>query len=190
MIRVGNMTYFQNYEWYEGLEDGDLKDEALIEKNTSSKDHGDMRIEKERIFTLEEESREDAWSNYLPNDDNDAIQANQERFDDNEPIEDDDDIGDLDDYLIPQDASYYADKEEEIFKKRKSKLLGIPYEKLPTFKSEKFEVIKYSLGPAKEYVAIKEYEYDSWVQTEENMSDVYQEIFRKKDEGWSVTRMT
>ncbi|GKC79779.1 hypothetical protein Tco_1130553, partial [Tanacetum coccineum] len=32
MIRVGNMTYFQNYEWYEGLEDGDLKDEALKEK--------------------------------------------------------------------------------------------------------------------------------------------------------------
>ncbi|GKD88424.1 hypothetical protein Tco_1363931 [Tanacetum coccineum] len=92
--------------WYEGLEDGDLKDEALIEKNTSSKDHGDMRIEKERIFTLEEESSDDAWINYFPNDDNDAIQANQERFDDHEPMEDDDDdddddIRDLDDYLIP-----------------------------------------------------------------------------------------
>ncbi|GJY74363.1 hypothetical protein Tco_0478794 [Tanacetum coccineum] len=50
----------------------------------------------------EEESSENAWSNYLPNDDNDAIQANQERFDDHEQMEgDDDDIGDLDDYLIP-----------------------------------------------------------------------------------------
>ncbi|GJZ73688.1 hypothetical protein Tco_0637834 [Tanacetum coccineum] len=32
MIQVGNMVYFQNYEWYEGLEDGDLKEEALKEK--------------------------------------------------------------------------------------------------------------------------------------------------------------
>nr|GEY84771.1 hypothetical protein [Tanacetum cinerariifolium] len=72
--------------------------------------------------------------------------------------DDDDDIGDLDDYLIPQDASYYVDEEEERFIERKSKLLGIPYEKPPMFKSKKFKVIKYSLGPAKEYVAIKEYE--------------------------------
>ncbi|GKE68250.1 hypothetical protein Tco_1526322, partial [Tanacetum coccineum] len=85
---------------------------------------------------------DDAWINYLPNDDNDAIQANQERFDDHEPMEDDDDdddIGDLDDYLIPQDASYYVDEEEERFKERKNKLLGIPYEKPPTFKSKKFK---------------------------------------------------
>ncbi|GKE10659.1 hypothetical protein Tco_1414210, partial [Tanacetum coccineum] len=39
------------------------------------------------------------------NNKNDAIQANQEWFDDHEPIEDDDDdIRDLDDYLIPKDA--------------------------------------------------------------------------------------
>ncbi|GJZ06493.1 hypothetical protein Tco_0540286 [Tanacetum coccineum] len=45
----------------------------------------------------EKESSEDAWSNYLPNDenraginnDNDAIQANQEWFDEQEPMEDD-----------------------------------------------------------------------------------------------------
>ncbi|GJR02851.1 putative reverse transcriptase domain-containing protein [Tanacetum coccineum] len=139
----------------------------------------------------EEESSEDAWSNYLPNDDNDEIQADQERFDDHEPMEDDDDdIGDLDDYLIPQDASYYVDEKEERFKERKSKLLGIPYEKPPMFKFEKFKVIKYSLGPAGEYVAIKEYEYDIWIQTRENVSQVYQEIFRKKDEGWIVMRTT
>nr|GFA97151.1 hypothetical protein [Tanacetum cinerariifolium] len=77
-------------------------------------------------------------------------------FDDHGPMKgDDDDIGDLDDYLIPQDASYYVDEKEDKFKERKRKLLGIPYEKPPTFKFEKFEVIKYLLGPVKEYVAIK-----------------------------------
>ncbi|GJY14277.1 putative reverse transcriptase domain, reverse transcriptase zinc-binding domain protein [Tanacetum coccineum] len=195
MIQVGNTTYFQNYEWYEGLEDGNFKEEALKEK-LYWKDHGDRRIEKERIFALEEywwgkkeeeESREDAWSNYLPNDDNDAIQVNQERFNDHEPIkddDDDDDIGDMDDYLIPNDASYYVDEEEERFKERRSKLLGIPYKKPLTFKSKKFKVIKYSLGQAEEYLAIKEYEYDIWLRTKENVSRVYQEIFHKKDEGW------
>ncbi|GKB34421.1 hypothetical protein Tco_0879363 [Tanacetum coccineum] len=53
----------------------------------------------------DEESSKDAWSNYLPNDegindDNDAIQASQEWFDDHEPKNDDDDIRDIDDYLI------------------------------------------------------------------------------------------
>ncbi|GJT81514.1 ribonuclease H-like domain-containing protein [Tanacetum coccineum] len=94
MIQVGNMVYFQNYEWYEGLEDGDLKEEASKEKAILEGSWGQGKKE-------EEESREDAWSNYFLNDDNDAIQANQERFDDHEPMKDDDnDIGDLDDYLI------------------------------------------------------------------------------------------
>nr|GEX46170.1 hypothetical protein [Tanacetum cinerariifolium] len=170
-FKTCNMTYFKNYKWYEGLEDGDLKDEALKGK-AILEDHGDMRIEKERIFALEEEeSSEDAWNNYLPNDDNDVIQANQEWFDDHEPMEgDDDNIRDLDDYLILNNASYYIDEEEEGFKERKRKLLGMPYEKQPTSKSKKFDLIKYSLGSAEEYVAIKEYEYDIWVRTKENVS--------------------
>ncbi|GKF17674.1 hypothetical protein Tco_0062592, partial [Tanacetum coccineum] len=103
-----------------------------------------------------EESSEDAWRNYLPNDE--WEHSNQEWFVDHEPIDDDDDdIENLDDYLIPKDTPYYVDEEEEGFKERNSKLLGIMYKKPPTFKSEKLEVIKYSFGPAKEYVAIREY---------------------------------
>ncbi|GJT25292.1 hypothetical protein Tco_0895229 [Tanacetum coccineum] len=57
------------------------------------------------------------------NNDNDLSQTNQEWFDDHERIgDDDDDIGDLDDYLIPKDAPYYVDEEEEGFKERRSKL--------------------------------------------------------------------
>ncbi|GKB97585.1 hypothetical protein Tco_0983722, partial [Tanacetum coccineum] len=150
MIRVGNMVYFQDYEWYEGLEDGDLKEETLNEKSIlkGSWGHENRRgknfcswlkeifrdyheLDYELMLKLkeywwakkeEEESSEDAWSNYLPDDewkhyehttyiktginyDNDSIQTNQEWFDDHEPIgDDDDDIGDLDDYLISKDA--------------------------------------------------------------------------------------
>nr|GEY04860.1 hypothetical protein [Tanacetum cinerariifolium] len=80
-------------------------------------------------------------------------------FDDLEPMgDDDDDIGDFDGYLILIDARYYVDEEEEAFKQRRNKLIGIHYKKPPTFKSEKFEVIKYSCGPTEEYVSIREYD--------------------------------
>nr|GEU87213.1 flowering locus T-like protein [Tanacetum cinerariifolium] len=73
---------------------------------------------------------------------NDTIPTNQEWFDDLEPMgDDDDDIEDFDGYLILIDARYYVDKEEEAFKQRRNKLIGIHYKKLPTFKSEKFEVM-------------------------------------------------
>ncbi|GJW60776.1 hypothetical protein Tco_0110111 [Tanacetum coccineum] len=83
------------------------------------------------------------------------------RFDKHELIGDDGDkIGDLEDHLIQKDPPYYVNEEEERSKERRCKLLGIPYVKPPTSKSEKFEVVKYSFGLAEEYVAIKENEYD------------------------------
>ncbi|GKA54741.1 hypothetical protein Tco_0753690, partial [Tanacetum coccineum] len=135
------------------LEDGDLQDEALKEKailegsyghenregnnfcswlkecfgNHQELDYELMRKLEEYWWGKEEEkeSSEDAWSNYSPNNDNDAIQEDQERFDNNEPMEEDDDndIGDLDDYLIPQDASYCVDEEEKASRKEKANYL-------------------------------------------------------------------
>ncbi|GJV61107.1 hypothetical protein Tco_1467207 [Tanacetum coccineum] len=55
-------------------------------------------------------------------------------------------------------------------------------------KVEKFEAIQYSLGPNEEYIAIRSYEYDIWERNEDNLSIIYQDIFKKKDEGWKVTR--
>ncbi|GJT96825.1 hypothetical protein Tco_1092343 [Tanacetum coccineum] len=55
-------------------------------------------------------------------------------------------------------------------------------------KAEKFEAIQYSLGPNEEYIAIRSYEYDIWERNEDNLSIIYQDIFKKKDEGWKVTR--
>nr|GEU59448.1 ribonuclease H-like domain-containing protein [Tanacetum cinerariifolium] len=50
------------------------------------------------------------------NNNNEVIQANQEWFDEHEPIgddDDDDDMGDLDDYLILNDAPYYVDERKK-----------------------------------------------------------------------------
>ncbi|GJY92811.1 hypothetical protein Tco_0508593 [Tanacetum coccineum] len=85
--------------------------------------------------------------------DHNAEKAKQGWFDEHELMgDDDDDIGDLEDYLIHKDPPYYVNEEEEKSKEKRCKLLGIPYVKPPTCKSEKFE-----------YVAIKEYKYDIWV---------------------------
>ncbi|GJU46698.1 ribonuclease H-like domain-containing protein [Tanacetum coccineum] len=51
-------------------------------------------------------------------------------------------------------------------------------------KAKKFEVIQYSLGPNEEYIAIRSYEYDIWERNEDNLSIIYQDIFKKMDEGW------
>nr|GEX95456.1 hypothetical protein [Tanacetum cinerariifolium] len=167
-IGEGNSIFYEDYEWYNTIEDSELKDEALINKGLL-----------EESMNVERESSDDACE----------TKAKQGCFDKHNLMEDDDDdIGDLEVYLIRKDPPYYVNKDDERSKERRCKLLEIPYVKPPTCKSEKFKVVKYSFGPVEEYLAIKEFKYHIWVRTEENVSQFYQDIFRKKDEGWSVTR--
>ncbi|GKA24509.1 hypothetical protein Tco_0710542 [Tanacetum coccineum] len=49
-------------------------------------------------------------------------------------------------------------------------------------KAEKFEAIKYSLGPNEEYIAIKLCEYNAWERSEDRLSHIYQD-FSKKGQG-------
>ncbi|GJV02364.1 hypothetical protein Tco_1335933 [Tanacetum coccineum] len=54
------------------------------------------------------------------------------------------------------------------------------------YKAERFEVIRYSLGTNKEYIAISTCECDSWKRTNGTVSNFYREIFHKRDLGWLV----
>ncbi|GJS24851.1 hypothetical protein Tco_0453483 [Tanacetum coccineum] len=121
-----------------------------------------------------------AWNGKTSKDDD--IYDKQERKRDSR-----EDIGDLVNYLIPNNAPYYANGEEMQYKERCG-LLGNPHQEPPTCKTERFEVVKYSFGPSKRYIAIKEYGYYDWATTEENACHAYQDIFHKMDEGWFVTR--
>lgn len=94
----------------------------------------------------------------------------------------------LGDYLNKDDYSKFVNNEEEKFTKRKCQLPGIAYRSPPTMILEKFEVIKYSLGTYEEYVAIKAVKCDQLTQSEENVAQLYENIFRMNDEGWDVTR--
>ncbi|GJV33618.1 hypothetical protein Tco_1394018 [Tanacetum coccineum] len=121
-----------------------------------------------QLLHLEEESSEDGWSGHSPVDkwndyenttyiqtdvsythdkvcqiiiNHNETQEIQGRFGEHELIEDsDNDIRNILDYLIRKDPPYYANEDEEKFKEQRCKLLGIPYAKPPTCKSEKFEV--------------------------------------------------
>ncbi|GKD67096.1 hypothetical protein Tco_1309204 [Tanacetum coccineum] len=53
---------------------------------------------------------------------------------------------------------------------------------------DKFKVIKYTIGDSEEFLAICTRECDSWAQTVNGVSSIYHDIFRKKDEGWTVHR--
>ncbi|GKC06773.1 hypothetical protein Tco_0998383 [Tanacetum coccineum] len=71
----------------------DLEEENLSEGNELRGVGKEMKRKSKK-----NESSKDAWINYLPNDDSDVIQANQEWLDNHEPMEgDDDNIIDLDD---------------------------------------------------------------------------------------------
>ncbi|GJR22261.1 retrovirus-related pol polyprotein from transposon TNT 1-94 [Tanacetum coccineum] len=52
----------------------------------------------------------------------------------------------------------------------------------------RYMMIKYPFNNDEEYVAVKEDEYDDPIITREEACRAYQEIFRKIDEGWMVTR--
>ncbi|GJV13073.1 hypothetical protein Tco_1354614 [Tanacetum coccineum] len=127
MIQVGNTIHYQDYEWYEALEDSDPKDKALNNKSIL-----------EGSKKEEEEPSEDAWSHYSSIDEwedfgranhigtnvnsdynpyldtsrilNNHVGINNDPIEDEQELtrDDSDDIGDFDDYLVSHDAPYFA----------------------------------------------------------------------------------
>ncbi|GJX59729.1 hypothetical protein Tco_0291119 [Tanacetum coccineum] len=141
------------YEWNDGITW--LNEKPWTEDGEWTKAMGNIHHE---CNPLRFKNRTAKWPTFM---DHCKTQKEQGWFDEHELMGDDDnDIGYLEDYLIRKDPPYYVNEDEEKFKEQRCKLLGIPCVKLPTCKTKKFEVAKYLFGPAEEYVAITEYEYD------------------------------
>ncbi|GKC29327.1 hypothetical protein Tco_1036621 [Tanacetum coccineum] len=93
------------------------------------------------------------------------------------------------------DTHYKGDgSNHEKRNENKSELGKFPYpnnvsDKGRMCKTEMFEVVKYSLGPNEYFIAIKSRGYNTWKRSKDSLSHIYQEIFRKQGEGWTVTRM-
>ncbi|GJY07005.1 hypothetical protein Tco_0374059 [Tanacetum coccineum] len=79
---------------------------------------------------------------------------------------------------------------EEHENEEKCKLSDNPHQETLVCNISRFEMIKYSFGEDKEYVAIKEHKYDDLTSTNEDACRTYQEIFHRMDEGWMVIIIT
>nr|GEZ57980.1 hypothetical protein [Tanacetum cinerariifolium] len=108
---------------------GELKDKALNSKSIFEGSKG-----------VDEEPSDNARTHCSPNNEREDFERanhlgayDEGCFDEHELIgDDDDDIDDLEDYLLRKDPPYSVNKEEERSKERRCKLLGIPYMKPPT----------------------------------------------------------
>ncbi|GJW41052.1 hypothetical protein Tco_0066897 [Tanacetum coccineum] len=97
---------------------------------------------------------------------------------------DDHSIGHFDNDLVQDSAPYHTSEEEELYEEYRGEKLGNPRQEPPFCKIRRFEMIKYSFGPAEKYIAIKECEHDDLTRTEEDACYAYQGIFHIMDEGW------
>nr|GEU60019.1 hypothetical protein [Tanacetum cinerariifolium] len=81
--------------------------------------------------------------------------------------------------LINDDVESNNEDDEE-----RCELFDDATQELPVCTMRRFEMIKYSLRQDKEYVAVKEDEYEDLTSTSKDACRAYQEIFRMIDEGW------
>ncbi|GKC83417.1 hypothetical protein Tco_1139134 [Tanacetum coccineum] len=225
-----------NYKWYDDLEDGKLKDEALKQKAMYERSWGNatqgvmnfcawlkrcfgnfQELDNELLVKLEEYwwkmndhecSPFTNWRNHIHETyTNTKINANYNPYldvsrtfnnhagmDDEEAIReerkpnDDHSIDHFDNDLVQDSAPYHTSEEEEQYEEYRREMLGNPRQEPPFCKIRRFEMIKYSFGPAEKYIAIKECEYGDLTRTEEDACYTYQGIFHIMDEGWFVTR--
>ncbi|GJV17927.1 hypothetical protein Tco_1363250 [Tanacetum coccineum] len=80
-------------------------------------------------------------------------------------------------YLKPKEQNNTEKRDVLIQIKRKDNNMNDEQPSKRICKAEKFEAIKYSLRPNKEYIAIRRREYNAWGRNEDSMSQIYQEFF-------------
>ncbi|GKC00426.1 hypothetical protein Tco_0986562 [Tanacetum coccineum] len=99
--------------------------------------------------------------------------------------EDDDDLEGIIDYLEPTLYDIFVDSDDEEYKERKCRLLGIPYIKPPLILIEKVNVTRYSIGPREVYTKIKVSGVEELSRTRGNIATIragiMDEIFRNDD---------
>ncbi|GJT76705.1 zinc knuckle CX2CX4HX4C containing protein [Tanacetum coccineum] len=100
--------------------------------------------------------------------------------------EDDDDLEGIIDYLEPTLYDRFINSDDKEYKKRKCRLLAMPYIKTPPILIEKFSVTRYSIGPEEVYRKMKVLEVEELSRTRENIANIragiMEEILGNDDE--------
>nr|GEU43716.1 hypothetical protein [Tanacetum cinerariifolium] len=107
--------------------------------------------------------------------------------------EDDDDLEGIIDYLELTLYDGFINSDDEEYKKRKCRLLGMPYVKPPPILIEKVNVTRYSIGPGEVYTKIKVSKVEELFRTRGNIAiiraGIMDEIFKNdnKKESYDET---
>nr|GEU93129.1 hypothetical protein [Tanacetum cinerariifolium] len=100
--------------------------------------------------------------------------------------EDDDDLVGIIDYLEPTLYDGFINSDDEEYKERKYRLLGMLYIKPPLILIEKVKVTRYRVGPGEVYTKIKVSKVEELSRTRGNITTIRagikEEIFRNDDE--------
>ncbi|GJZ49832.1 hypothetical protein Tco_0604022 [Tanacetum coccineum] len=107
--------------------------------------------------------------------------------------EDDEDLEGIIDYLEPTLYNGFIDSDDEEYKERKCRLLGMPYIKPPLILIEKVNVTRYSIGPREVYRKIKNSGVEKLSKTRGNIATIRAEIINEilknddKEESYDET---
>ncbi|GJX21957.1 hypothetical protein Tco_0226402, partial [Tanacetum coccineum] len=100
--------------------------------------------------------------------------------------EDDDDLEGIIDYLEPTLYDGFIDSDDEEYKERKCRLLGMPYVKPPPTLIEKVSVTRYSIDQEEVYTKMKVSEVEELSRTRGNIANIragiMEEILGNDDE--------
>ncbi|GJX46504.1 hypothetical protein Tco_0271694 [Tanacetum coccineum] len=91
-------------------------------------------------------------------------------------------------YIRGPHANYYSNFLDKMEHEDEERCELFDDQERPVCNIRRFEMIKYSFRDDEEYVAVKDNKYDDLTSTSEDACRTYQEIFRKMDEGWMITR--
>ncbi|GJU41843.1 zinc finger, CCHC-type containing protein [Tanacetum coccineum] len=109
--------------------------------------------------------------------------------------EDDKDLEEIIDYLEPTLYDGFIDSDDEEYKERKCRFLGMPYIQPPLILIEKVNVTRYSIGPGEVYRKIKISGVEKLSRTRGNIATIRAEIMNEilenddKEESYSETAL-
>ncbi|GJZ46624.1 putative reverse transcriptase domain-containing protein [Tanacetum coccineum] len=173
MVRVRNMTYFQDHKWYDELADGKMKEETLMHKAKVEESWGNatpdlqecwwkINVHEVASFTRLESYGERPYANFKTEKAHDPYLEINRIFGRNY---------DTSNTGNTQDNQGHEERRDD------------PTHEPSVCKIKRFEMMKYSFNADEEYIAIKEFEYLN--HSKDNL-DAYQEILRIIEEGWLV----
>lgn len=113
----------------------------------------------------------------------------EDRLDENQYKDmesDEDDLDGIVGYLELQRYDGFTDTDDEAYEQRICNLLGIPFKKPPPIITEKFEVVRYSIGPDKNFTKIESQGKEELLRTSTNVAWIRQHLMKEMDEHGQV----